>query len=87
MKWSQLDKSKNPSSVTIRREATFHILQCHESQSKNYTIDCLKKSLFWDISFIDLFAFENIWILASLKREGSLADFERLEKRTAAAGK
>ena len=31
--------------------------------------------------------FENIWILASLKREGSLADFERLEKRTAAAGK
>ena len=38
----------------------FHILQCHESQSKNYTIDCLKKSLFWDISFIDLFAFENI---------------------------
>ena len=70
MKWSQLDKSKNPSSVTIRREATFHILQCHESQSKNYTIDCFKKSLFWDISFIDLFAFWKYLNFSQLETRG-----------------
>ena len=70
--WSDLNwtSQKNPSSVTIRREATFHILQCHESQGKNYTIDCFKKSLFLDISVIDLFAFWKYLNFSQLETRG-----------------